>query len=174
MSELKSDELLNKNIKNNSSILRYIKYQGVKVLFAGDMEKEGWEWLAKNDNDFVSIMQCGIDVLVAPHHGHKSGFPTSLFDITGNVKIVIHSKGSEGNIEGTDVSTQYSDNANGVNYMNLNDKNYYSGKVLTTRSNGNIYIDISNYSLNIWTDKASPNHQKNETERSRLQTLLNI
>ena len=64
------------------------------------------------------------------------------FDIIGNVQVVIHSKGSEGNIEGTDVSTQYSDNSNGIVYKSINNDKCYLGKVLTTRSNGHIYIEI--------------------------------
>ncbi|RLD36617.1 MAG: hypothetical protein DRI83_05175, partial [Bacteroidetes bacterium] len=154
------DEALSKKTRNNSSILRFIERQGVKILFSGDMETAGWDWLIENDKPFVEIMQGGIDILIAPHHGHKSGFPSSLFEIIGNVKCVIHSKGSEGNIEGTDVSSQYSDNADGVNYKNLNDKDIYRGKVLTTRSNGDIYIHVNGSDFDIWTSKASPNHEK--------------
>ncbi len=160
MDVLKNDEKLNRKIKNNASILRYIEYLGTKILFAGDMEKEGWEWLTNNDNAFINTIESGLDILIAPHHGHKSGFPKELFDQSGLVKLVIHSKGNEGNIEGTNVSTQYSQNSVGVNYKNINDGNYYSGKVLTTRSNGNIYIHITSDGLNVWAQKASPNHEK--------------
>ena len=74
---------------------------------------------------FVDSVKNGIDILIAPHHGHKSGFPSALFEITGLVDVVIHSKGSEGNIDGTDVSSQYSENARGILYENLNDKEFY-------------------------------------------------
>ena len=94
MNELKNNELLIKKLKNNSSILRYIEYLGVKLLFAGDMEKEGWEWLAINDKGFINTMKNGLDILIAPHHGHKSGFPKKLFELTKEVQFVIHSKGS--------------------------------------------------------------------------------
>jgi len=161
MEKLIADEKMNKKLKNNSSILKYLEFQGVKILFAGDMEKDGWEWLANNDINFTNTMRKGLDILIAPHHGHKSGFPKSLFDLTGKVKMVIHSKGSEGNIDGTDVSSQYSDIATGLLYRNLNDKNIYLGRVLTTRSNGNIYIEIdTNKTINVWTDIASSNHEK--------------
>ena len=160
LSVVKSNELLNSKIRNNSSILRYIEYNGVKILFAGDLEKAGWDWLAEHDNDFIKTMGNGLDILIAPHHGHKSGFPSSLFALTGNVKCVIHSKGSEGNIDGTDVSSQYSNNSDGVIYTSLNDHLQYKAKVLTTRSNGNIFIEIGSESYTIWTDKASSNHEK--------------
>lgn len=160
METLKSDELLSKKLRNNSSIIRFIKKNGLSILYSGDLEKAGWEWLINNDKDFVDTISSGIDILIAPHHGHKSGFPSALFAITGNVRCVIHSKGSEGNIEGTDVSSQYSNNSDGVIYTSLNDKFQYKGKVLTTRSNGNIYIEIGKESFTIWTDKASSNHEK--------------
>jgi len=160
MDKIKSDELLSKKIRNNSSILRYIEYKGIKILYPGDLEKEGWDWLIKNNTSFVSTIRKGINILIAPHHGHKSGFPASLFEIVDKVDLVIHSKGSEGNIDGTDVSTQYSEKANGVIYKNLNNGFRYKGNVLTTRSNGSIYIQIEEDGCTYWASKASPNHEK--------------
>ena len=160
METLKSDEALSKKLRNNSSIMRFIEKDGFRILFSGDMETAGWEWLINNNNRFVDTISNGIDVLIAPHHGHKSGFPSALFDITGNVKCVIHSKGSEGNIEGTDVSSQYSEKADGVVYKNMNDKDMYKGQVLTTRSNGNIYIQVNSTDFDVFTTKASSNHEK--------------
>ncbi len=157
---IKNDEILNKKIKNNSSILRYVECHGIKILFSGDLERAGWEWLANNDTDFADTMKKGLDILIAPHHGHISGFPKCLFDLTGNVRTIIHSKGSEGKIIGTDVSNQYSKYADGVIYTSLNDNCMYKGKILTTRSNGNIHIQIDKGSYRIWTDKASSNHER--------------
>jgi beta-lactamase superfamily II metal-dependent hydrolase len=160
MDILKSDDLLSKKLKNNSSILRYIEYNGIKILYPGDLEKEGWDWLIKNDMRFVSTIKSGINILMAPHHGHISGFPDSLFTIIDKVDVVIHSKGSEGNIEGTDVSNQYSNKAEGIIYKNLKDGFRYKGKVLTTRSNGNIFLQITENAFTVWTEKGSPNHEK--------------
>jgi len=162
MDILKNNEELNKKLCNNSSILRYIKYNGIKILFSGDLEKEGWEWLTKNDQDFINTMKNGLDILIAPHHGHKSGFPTSLFDLTGNIKISILSKASESENENTDVSSQYSQYSIGIPYLNLNDEQFYfANSTLTTRSNGGIYIKIGQTgSITIITQKASPNHSK--------------
>lgn len=152
----------NSKVRNNSSIIRYIKYNNVKILFAGDLETAGWEWLAKNNKYFQTLMSNGLDVLIAPHHGHSSGFPKALFDLTGNVKTIILSKDSEATKEGTDVYTGYSNYANGVQYINIEDKQIYWGKVLTTRSNGTIYLFVdSNSSFQIMTETASPNHKKN-------------
>ena len=158
--EVQTNAKLNKKVRNNSSILRYIKYNGYRILFAGDLEKDGWEWLCNNDLRFIRLMKEGLDILIAPHHGHISGFPKSLFDLTGNVRCVIHSKDSEANKDGTDVSSQYGDYCKGIVYKTLSDNQCYKGKVLTTRSNGNIYLSVCNGSLDVWTSKASSNHER--------------
>jgi len=157
-----NDEDLSKKVKNNSSILRFIEYGNKKVLFGGDLEKAGWDWLSENDQDFVNTIKNGVDILIAPHHGHKSGFPTSLFDLTGRVKISILSKASESEKEDTDVSSQYSQYSEGIYYKNLNDnQQYFANGTLTTRSNGNIFLEIAdNGNLDVFTEKASSNHLK--------------
>ena len=127
--EVQTNVKLNKKVRNNSSILRYIKYNGCRILFAGDLEKDGWEWLCNNDLRFIRLMKEGLDILIAPHHGHISGFPKSLFDLTGNVRCVIHSKDSEANKDGTDVSSQYGDYCKGIVYKTLSDNQCYKGKV---------------------------------------------
>lgn len=148
---------LKDKVRNNSSILRYIACNGVKVLFTGDLESVGWEWLIAHDHDFLQTIKCGVDILIAPHHGHKSGFPKALFDIIGNVKMVIHSKDSEADKDGTDVASQYSNYASGVIYRVINGGKH-QGRVVTTRSNGNICIEIKDRSFNVWTEHASANH----------------
>lgn len=158
---VKATPKLRSKVRNNSSIIRYIKYNNIKILFAGDLETAGWEWLAENNSHFSTLMRNGVDVLVAPHHGHDSGFPKALFNLTGNVKTIILSKDSEASKEGSDVYSGYSNYADGVNYHNLSDNKSYTGKVLTTRSNGNVYILVNpSEELCIFTDKASSNHKK--------------
>lgn len=157
-----SEDLKSKE-RNNSSIIRYIKQDGLGILFCGDLEKAGWEYFVEHYSSFVQMLKDeGVNVLVAPHHGHKSGFPKVLFDAIGNVDMVILSKDTEVCKDVPDVSTQYSNYSNGWRYKALSDKNMYFGKVLTTRSNGNIYIESTADGFNVWTDKASSNHEKIE------------
>ena len=158
-----SDDKLKNKVRNNSSIVRYIKENGIGILFGGDLESDGWERLLKDNPAFLNcIKKNGVNILVAPHHGHKSGFPKALFDEIGEVDVIIHSKDSEASKEGTDVSSQYQLYAKGHWYKSLNSQNnLYMGKVLTTRSNGNIYIETFDpFNYSIFTDKASPNHLK--------------
>lgn len=163
VSVCKVDEELKSKERNNSSIVRYIKQDGLGILFCGDLEKAGWEFFVEHYLSFLQILKDnGVNVLIAPHHGHKSGFPKALFDAIGNVDVVILSKDTEANKDESDVSTQYSNYSKGCKYKALNDKNVYWGKVLTTRSNGNIYIESTAKGFIVWTDRASSNHKKIE------------
>ena len=158
---IKSEDSLKNKIRNNSSIIRYIKYAGISVLFTGDLETAGWEWLIEHNASFVKTMQNGVDILIAPHHGHTSGFPKALLDLIGNVQVIILSKDSEALSSNSCVYTSYSAYASGCKYKTLNNEECYEGKVLTTRSNGNIFLRIEgDGSLHIWADKASSNHKQ--------------
>ncbi len=160
MDEILKSEDLSKKVKNNSSMIRLIRYGGKKILFGGDLETEGWEWLAKNDQNFINAMQDGVDILIAPHHGHKSGFPTALFDLAGDVDMVILSKASESEKDDTDVSTRYAEHARGVKYKSLKSRDYFFGKTLTTRSNGDVFVEIGDDgSMEFFAEKASSNHE---------------
>ena len=158
----RNNDYLKEKERNNSSIVRYINADGVGILFCGDLETPGWEYLVNNDSHFVNLVKTnGVNILIAPHHGHKSGFPKALFNIIGEVDCVIHSKDTEASKEGTDISTQYYSKSKGVPYKALSDNNIYYGRVLTTRSNGNIFISTGrNGSYTIYTDKASSNHKQ--------------
>lgn len=153
-----NSELCSK-VRNNSSIIRYINDNGVGILFCGDLERPGWDYLVRNNPAFINTLRSyGVKILIAPHHGHKSGFPKVLFDIIGNVDVVIHSKDTEASKDGTDVSSQYSSMANGHPYYVGN--SIYSGKVLTTRSNGHIFIETAGYgNYVIYACTSSSNHQ---------------
>ena len=159
---VKNDNTLKNKVRNNNSIVRFISYNGIRFLFTGDLETAGWDWLIKNDPNFVKKVKDGVEVLIAPHHGHESGFPKALFDLIGKVEVIILSKDSEASKEESDVYSNYSSYAKGVVYVNRNDSEIYEAKVMTTRSNGNIHIrvDSEKSAYTIWADKASSNHTK--------------
>lgn len=143
MEVILQDEGMFTKVKNNSSILRLISYKGVRVLFGGDMETAGWEWLLQhNHQNFKDEISKGIHIFMAPHHGHKSGFSGELLKIMGKPHIIL-SKGSEAEKEGTDVSSQYSALSLPMNYSTLG-RNSAISNILTTRQNGHIFIEVDN------------------------------
>lgn len=118
---------------NNCSYVRLYNHGGTKILLAGDMEKEGMAYLLQS-NPFFRAELSGVSVLVAPHHGHRSGFCTELFDAMGPVNVVVAS------MMGGDsyVDTRYSDSRYvwGVPFDDGTTK-----RLLTTRTHGAITVE---------------------------------
>ena len=63
--------------ENNLSLVNFLSCNGIGVLFTGDLERLGWEHLAK-DPSFVSVME-KTNVLIAPHHGRIAEADRAFF-----------------------------------------------------------------------------------------------
>lgn len=143
MREILSSEVLRPGLRNNSSRVRLLGYRGFRIMFGGDMETEGWEWLvANNHGGFADVISEGVTILAASHHGHNSGFSTALFNAMGSPGLSILSKGRESDGE-TDVSSRYSELSNGLTVTCLNEKQQRIRCSVSTRANGNIYVNVS-------------------------------
>lgn len=117
-------------IVNNCSRVRLYEHNGIKILLAGDIEKEGMKKLLELNPNFKAQLS-GLKILIAPHHGHSSSFSTELFDSTRKVNIVIASLMSgDKHVDG-----RYSDQ-NFVTGIPFDDGT--TKKLLTTRSHGAI------------------------------------
>jgi competence protein ComEC len=75
---------------NCCSYVTLYNHQGTKVLQCGDMEKDGMSVLLAANSDMLRSVR-GTNVLIAPHHGHKSGFSTELMQAIGKPNVVIAS-----------------------------------------------------------------------------------
>lgn len=75
---------------NNLSLVIFIKYANFKILFAGDLEKPGWQALLQRAAFRAEL--AGTDVLVASHHGRESGFCADIFDYFTPSAVVISDK----------------------------------------------------------------------------------
>ncbi|MCL5073660.1 MAG: MBL fold metallo-hydrolase [Actinobacteria bacterium] len=133
--------IIDKNkVLNNTSRVLLVEFGGRKVLFTGDLETAGWDALInKYSNSFINKVK-GLDVFIAPHHGHKSAFSENLFKIIGRPCINIISKDSEEK-ETSDVDSRYSqeDYSQGITF-----KDGSLRRCLTTRNDGSIFITIEN------------------------------
>ncbi len=67
---------------NDSSIVVAYEYKGVLIIFPGDIEDSGWQKLiAKNSCLFGDLLEeANIVILLAPHHGRKSGYSQGMID----------------------------------------------------------------------------------------------
>ena len=79
---------------------------------------------------------------MAPHHGHKSAFPDALFEHSGPPMLSVLSKGSEFG-DKTDVDGRYSKLTTGMTVNVLSTNSLETKKVVTSRSNGLIYLDFT-------------------------------
>lgn len=73
-------------VLNNLSYVLLIRFNGVKILLAGDAEAKTWEHIVKNYSDKIK----NIDILKASHHGRESGFHEEAIKIM-NPKHVVFS-----------------------------------------------------------------------------------
>jgi len=121
---------------NNASIVSRIDCYGTSILICGDMETEAWDFALTNSVDGAVWSQfvSHIDILVAPHHGHASGYSTKLMRLA-SPKTVLSSVASRD----PSVDSRYS--IDSVSGLKIGDKFYRS---ITTRSiGGHISFSIS-------------------------------
>ena len=68
---------------NNASVVTRISWRDRAILLCGDMHAEAWDYAL--GHSILSSLWVGlvsnVDVLVAPHHGHASGFSTRLLEL---------------------------------------------------------------------------------------------
>ena len=115
---------------NDLSMVVFIVSGGSAVLYGADLEQEGWEALLENP-DFVGMLR-RTRVLIASHHGRKSGFYVDAFGELYPLVTVV----SDGPTMGTSVTERYDGVTRGITIDGE------TRKVLTTRNDEAISIEI--------------------------------
>ena len=121
---------------NNHSVVTVMTYAGVKFLLPGDNEPPSWDELLEQ-RSFVEAIQ-NTHVLVAPHHGRRSGFHRPLFDYISPLLTVI----SDGRFVDTSATNRYSDVSSGFTVSNRQGGQALR-KCVTTRNDGVIDITVN-------------------------------
>lgn len=75
--ELVEEANRTKEYNDCSYVILYRTGDGKKIIFAGDSAEKTWDYILKNHEEDVS----DIDVLVAPHHGRKTGGNDDYLDV---------------------------------------------------------------------------------------------
>jgi hypothetical protein len=119
---------------NDLSLVVFIKYGPFKILFPGDIEQAGWENLLRLPS-FVQELS-GTTILVASHHGRKSGFCKEIFKYFTPAAVVVSDKPVAHLTQDIDYSPFVS--PFGVRIVNQT----RSRHVLTTRRDGDILFRI--------------------------------
>jgi len=122
---------------NNLSLAVFIKFGDFKILFPGDLEKDGWRALLANAA-FVQEL-AGTSILVASHHGRENGFCGDVFNHFTPQAVVISDKPI---VHATQEMVPDYRNVvagNGVAVVNQSRRRH----VLTTRRDGDIIFKVS-------------------------------
>lgn len=131
---------------NNLSQVVFIEDKGTVICISGDLEQKGWlkliekfpkvkEWLRKTD------------VFVASHHGRENGYCPDTFSHCTPECIVISDKGIIHDTQ-RDMASFYSNHVSGSGVY-LNGR---SRKVLTTRDDGHLWIQLHPNSTRVYNN----------------------
>jgi beta-lactamase superfamily II metal-dependent hydrolase len=118
---------------NNLSLVSFVKYDGMGIIFPGDLEDAGWTELLKN-----SLFQSQLaetNIFIASHHGRTTGYCAEVFKHCNPDIVLISDKEIIHDTQEQD----YSAHATGLLWNGGPEKRF----VLTTRKDGMVTIKKS-------------------------------
>jgi len=115
---------------NNLSVVSFIHYDGVGIIFPGDVEKKGWKELLKLERFKDNLRRTNF--FVVSHHGRENGYCEEVFEYCKPEIIIISDK----EIVHETQKNCYAKHATGIPWNGGHERRY----VLTTRSDGMITI----------------------------------
>lgn len=120
------------NILNNTSYVCVFSWADWKMVVCGDNEEAGLEALLSTKPDFAKDI-AGADILVTPHHGHKSGYSNEFLKAIGRPFACISS------VQAKDEHTddRYTEAASGLNYLGEKRSHF------TTRNDGHLWLQLT-------------------------------
>lgn len=118
---------------NNLSLVSFIHYDGMGIIIPGDLEREGWLELLRDQRFRDNLAK--VNVFVASHHGRENGYCEEVFQYCSPDIFIISDK----EIVHDTQDNVYATHATGLPFNNGTQTRY----VLTTRSDGNIRISKS-------------------------------
>lgn len=121
---------------NNASVVTRIDVYGNSILLCGDMMKEAWDAIITDRGEYGTVWRpflSDIDILVAPHHGHRTGFSTQLLDLAKPAVVLVSVVSNDPNVD-----NRYSQAP--VRGLRIGEDTY---GYMSTRQQGHIKIDIA-------------------------------
>lgn len=130
---------------NNLSCATFVNYRGFQILFPGDLEEDGWLALLEQDSFRTEVQRTTI--LVASHHGRRSGYCAALFQQWGPQAVVISDKPLTYETQQTVPQYQNCLSGDGINVVGCDRKRH----VLTTRRDGCIHFKVGSEQYSVYT-----------------------
>lgn len=121
---------------NNLSVVTFIAYNNVGIMFPGDLETVGWKKFLEDQNFQVCLTKTKI--LIASHHGRRTGYCNEIFRYCKPDVVIVSDKSV---MHETQEHNLYDQHCSGLNFGGT------IRKVLTTRNDGKITIDIPPFGL---------------------------
>ncbi len=116
---------------NNLSVVTFIAYNNVGIMFPGDIETAGWKKFLEDQNFQGCLARTNI--LIASHHGRRTGYCNEVFRYCRPHAVIISDKSV---MHETQEHNLYAQHCSGLNFGGT------IRQVLTTRNDGKITIDI--------------------------------
>jgi beta-lactamase superfamily II metal-dependent hydrolase len=113
---------------NNLSLVTFLHYRNIHIIFPGDLEKAGWEKLLEQSTFRDNLRK--INFFVASHHGREGGYYEEVFDYCKPEIIIISDEQKQYDTQ----ETAYRQHASGILFA------WTRRYVLTTRKDGMITI----------------------------------
>ncbi len=114
---------------NNLSLVLFLHYPGLSIVFPGDLEKLGWRALLQRASFREQLAR--VNIFVASHHGRESGYAKEVFDYCEPYIVIISDESKQYDTQ----ENNYGSHAKGIRW-NTSDIR----KVLTTRKDGMLTI----------------------------------
>lgn len=119
--------------ENNLSFVVFVTCGIHKIIFPGDMQREGWLALLRNPAFRAELV--GVNVFVASHHGRVDGYCEEVMALCPNIEFVIISDKAKG-YQSQETTDLYRSRARGFYYFG--DRRH----VLTTRRDGTMVFQM--------------------------------
>lgn len=119
--------------ENNLSLVTFVSCGEHKIVFPGDIEKEGWKALLVNP--MFRLELASVNLFVASHHGRENGFCKEVLNLCPRIQAVVISDKKLGH-QTQETVPQYRSYAQGFTYAGQ------TRHVLTTRNDGNMRFDF--------------------------------
>jgi len=121
---------------NNASVVTRIDVYGNSILICGDVEKGAWEAIINDTGDYGRVWRpflANADILVAPHHGHSSGYSVDLLNLVRPSVVLISVMSRDEHVD-----SRYSGAP--VAGIRIGDTDY---RYISTRKQGHIRVQIA-------------------------------
>lgn len=116
---------------NNLSVVTFLSYNNIGIMFPGDIETAGWQEFLKDEN-FLNCLR-RTNIFIASHHGREGGYCKEVFDHCSPHVVIISDKSIVHDTQDHDL---YNGHCGGIDFSGT------TRKVLTTRTDGKITIEV--------------------------------